>query len=94
VRTASTTTRLGDYCAEAQRGTTNDYLANLAFPDQDTITRHRFFGGAKLKFGTVFVAAQYELVPAGRSRDERKPNGARDGSEKQESLSLSAGFDY
>lgn len=94
VRTARPGDMLGDYCAEAQRGTGNDNLANFAFPDQDVITRHRFFGGAKLKFATVFVVAQYEIIPAGRSRDERKPNGARDGSSKQEGLSLSAGFDY
>lgn len=94
VRNAAAGQPLGDYCAEAQRGTDNDSLATFAFPDQDTITRHRFFGGAKLKFGAVFASAQYEIAPVGRSRDERRANGARDGSGKQESLSLSAGFDY
>jgi hypothetical protein len=94
VRTASPRQALGDYCAEAQRGTGNDALANFAFADQDAITRNRLFGGAKLKFAAVFAAVQYELVPAGRSRDQRKPSGARDGSGKQEGLSLSAGFDF
>jgi hypothetical protein len=94
VRTAVAGQALGDYCAEAQRGTSNDTLANFAFPDQETITRHRLFAGAKLKFGAVFSALQYELIPAGRSRDESKPGGARDSSGKQEGLSLSAGFDF
>jgi hypothetical protein len=94
VRTAAPGQSLGDYCAEAQRNTANDLNANFAFPDQDTITRHRFFGGAKLKFAAMFVAAQYEYVPAGRSRDDRRANGARDGSGKQETVSLSAGFDF
>ena len=44
VRTATKDQPLGDYCAETQRGTSNDSLATQAFPDQDTITRHRFFG--------------------------------------------------
>lgn len=91
VRTAPMGQTLGDYCGA---GASNDGLANFAFPDQDTITRHRFFGGAKLKFAAVFAALQYEIVPAGRSRDENKPNGARDDSGKQEGVSLSAGFDF
>jgi len=94
VRTAGVGQTLGDYCAESQRGSGNDALANDAFPDQDTIIRHRFFAGAKLKFAAVFAALQYEIVPAGKSRDENKPNGARDGSGKQEGVSLSAGFDF
>jgi hypothetical protein len=94
VRTAAVGQTLGDYCAEAQRGSGNDALANFAFPDQDTITRHRFFGGAKLKFAAVFASLQYEIVPAGRSRDENKANGARDSSGKQEGVSLGAGFDF
>jgi len=93
-RTATAGQPLGDNCAEAQRGTDNDFAANFAFSPQDVITRHRFFGGAKLKFATVFMVAQYAIAPAGRSRDESKSNGARDGSGKQESLSLSAGFDF
>jgi hypothetical protein len=94
VRTAPSGQALGDYCAEAQRGTANDTLANFAFPDQDAIVRHRFFGGAKLKFAAVFATLQYEIVPAGKSRDERKPNGARDASGKQEGFYLNAGFDF
>ena len=39
VRTAAMGQSLGDYCAEAQRGTSNDSLATSAFPDQDTILR-------------------------------------------------------
>jgi hypothetical protein len=94
VRTAGVGQMLGDYCAEAQRGTSNDTLANFAFPDQDVITRNRFFLGAKLKFAIAFASLQYEIVPGGHSRDQRKPSGARDASGKQEGLSLSAGFDF
>jgi hypothetical protein len=93
VRTAAMGQPLGDYCAEAQRGTSKDLAANFSLPDQSTITRHRFFGGAKLRFAIVFAALQYEIVPGGRSHDG-KPSGARDGSRKQEGLSLSAGFDF
>ncbi len=94
VRTAAAGQPLGDYCSESQRGTANDLRANFTFEAQDVITRHRFFGGAKLKFGTVFLVAQYEYVPPGRSRDERRQPGARDGSGAQTGLSLSAGFDF
>ncbi|MDX2023340.1 MAG: hypothetical protein SF187_24105 [Deltaproteobacteria bacterium] len=72
-----------------------DLSANFAFPNQDTITRRRFFGGMKLKFAAVFVAGQYEYLPAGRSRDESVSSlGARDGSDKQTRVSLSGGFDF
>jgi hypothetical protein len=94
VRTAVAGQSLGDYCAESQRGTNNDAIATAAFPNQDTITRHRFFGGAKLKFAAVFAALEYELIPSGSSRDEKKPNGARDASGRQQGVSLSAGFDF
>jgi len=73
----------------------NDLAANFSFPDQDTIIRTRFFGGMKLKFSAVFIAAQYEYIGAGRSRDVSKTSaGARDGSEKQARVSLSGGFDF
>jgi hypothetical protein len=93
-RTAKMGDKLGEYCAESQRGTGNDSMAYFAFPDQDTIARQRFFAGLKIKFATVFMSAQYEFLPAGRSRDEKKPNGAKDGSGSQDGLSLSAGFDF
>jgi hypothetical protein len=93
-RTATPGTALGDYCAPAQRGTNLDLAANFAFPDQDTITRRRFFIGAKVKFAAVFASFQYEIVPAGRSLDQSKPAGARDLSGKQEGLALSTGFDF
>jgi hypothetical protein len=93
-RTATSVMSLSDYCGPGQVGTNNDLVANFKFPDQDLITRQRFFGGVKLKFATVFLAGQYELVPAGRSRDEKKANGARDESGRQESISLSGGFDF
>lgn len=85
---------LGEYCAEGQRGTNNDYLATFSFPDQAAIVRQRVFAGMKLKFATVFFAAEYALFPEGNSRDDRRPQGAKDESQRQEAYSLSAGFDF
>lgn len=84
----------GPACADAQRGTRNDFLAYARFPDQDVITRQRLFAGAKLKLAPLFLTLQGEWVPKGSSRDERRPNGAQDGSGTQRSASLSAGFDF
>jgi hypothetical protein len=85
---------LGEFCADAQRGTANDEQANFKFPKQSPIRRQRVTGGAKLKFATVFLSAEYDLYPAGSSRDGMKANGARDGSGVQQSFALGAGFDY
>lgn len=85
---------LGDYCAAAQGGTDNDLIANFSFPKQSPIRRQRVAAGLKLKFATVFLTAEYDLIPAGSSRDGRKANGARDGSRTQQAFALSAGFDY
>ena len=85
---------LGEFCADAQRGTDNDLRANFVFPRQSAIRRQRLSAGAKVKFATVFLTAQYEFLPAGRSRDRRKTNGARDASGTQHGFALSAGFDY
>lgn len=81
-------------CGGAQPGTRNDFLANYRFSDQDLITRQRWFAGAKLKLGALFLTGEYQLIPAGNSRDGNKPNGARDRSAEQRSVSLAAGFDY
>ncbi len=94
VRQAGPNTNVGGSCANAQRGTDNDQRANFSFPEQDVITRQRYFAGTKLKFATVFLAASLETVPAGSSRDGKRPNGPRDGSGRQDSLSLSGGFDF
>lgn len=94
VRRAGSTTNVGGSCADAQRGTDNDQRANFSFPHQDVITRQRYFAGLKVKFATVFMAASLETVPAGSSRDEKRSNGPRDGSGRQDTLSLSAGFDF
>jgi hypothetical protein len=85
---------LGGHCTEAQRGTANDRMANFRFPDQEAIQRQRFSFGAKIKFASVFLTGEYTLAPAGASRDEKKPNGARDDSGRQQGMSLSAGFDF
>ena len=42
----------------------------------------------------IFLTAEWAIFPAGRSRDRRRPNGAKDDSSRQQSLSLSGGFDY
>lgn len=72
----------------------NDLDANFQFSDQNAILRQRFFGGAKLKFSAVFAAAQYEYIPAGRSRDDSSGGGARDSSGSQARVSVSGGFDF
>jgi hypothetical protein len=83
----------GDFCGPSSPD--DDSSANFSFPNQDVITRRRFFGGMKLKFAAVFVAGQYEYLPAGLTRDESAPSfGARDVSEKQTRVSLSGGFDF
>ncbi|MBN2577001.1 MAG: hypothetical protein JXP73_20735 [Deltaproteobacteria bacterium] len=70
-----------------------DWQANTAFPGQEVITRHRVFGGAKLKFGLLAVIAQYELYLAGHSRDESVVS-AVDRSGKQSAFSLSLGLEF
>jgi hypothetical protein len=82
---------VGSQCALAQSGKDNDLLANQAFPSQDVITRHRVFGGAKLKFGLLAVIAQYELYFAGNSRDE---NSTVDRSRQQSAVSLGLGLEF
>jgi hypothetical protein len=94
VRSAGGMTPVGDHCADAQRGTENDKRANFAFSEQETITRTRYAVGAKVKFATVFLSAELQLIPGGSSRDGSKPNGARDGSGDQRAVSLSGGFDF
>lgn len=91
VAMASPGQSLGGGCAATQSGTENDYLATTAFPAQDAITRYRFFGGAKLKFGALAVIGQYEFYPGGTSRDG---SSAVDRSGAQNSFSLSTGLDF
>jgi hypothetical protein len=73
---------------------TGDALASAAFPEQDAISRYRFLGGAKLKFGILAILAEYAYYPAGRSRDGREPNGAMDHSGGQSAFTLSTGLHY
>ena len=82
------------FCAAGQNGTWDDLNANFTFPQQDVITRQRWFGGLKLKLSVLFVVAEYDIVPAGHSHDDKQSPGARDGSGDQQSFSLSAGFDF
>lgn len=94
VRQAMASQPLGAFCAETQRGSDNDRLADFVFPKQSAIRRQRVSAGAKLNFAAVFMTAQYEFFPAGRSRDGSRADGARDDSGKQQAVALSAGFDF
>jgi hypothetical protein len=82
------------HCDPGQNGTPNDLLANFSFPDQDIITRQRFFAGFKLKLYVMFLTAELDISPAGTSHDSKQPEGASDRSGAQETYSLSAGFDF
>ena len=81
-------------CAASQAVSGDDLNANFTFPEQDVITRHRFFGGFKLKLAVLFLAAQVEVAVAGSSRDGSQAVGAADRSANQQTYSLSAGFDF
>lgn len=93
VSRAAPGTRVSDHCAVSQSGTGNDYGASYAFPSQDTITRYRVFGGAKLKFGILAIIAQYEMYLDGHSRDE-DVTPAVDQSGRQSAFSLSTGLEF
>jgi hypothetical protein len=81
-------------CEASQAMSGDDLNANFTFPEQDVITRHRFFGGFKLKLAVLFLAAQAEVAVAGSSRDGSQAVGAADRSATQQTYSLSAGFDF
>ena len=75
---AGRTRRRAPTCAASQTAAPGDDLnANFTFPEQDVITRQRWFGGFKLKLSVLFMAAQVEFVPAGTSRDELADRGRR-----------------
>jgi hypothetical protein len=82
------------YCPASQNGTWDDLGANFTFPDQDIITRQRWFGGLKLKLSVFFVVGQYAIALKGTSHDEKQTSGARDASALQQSFSFSGGFDF
>jgi hypothetical protein len=90
-----TTGAPSDSCQQKTPGP-DDYNANFTFPHQSLITRKRFSGGFKLKLGVLFLTAEYDLVPAGQSRDDMQATGpgAVDGSGQQQSFSLAAGLDF
>jgi hypothetical protein len=82
-------------CPGDQVGTWGDLGANFTFPKQDVITRSRLYAGAKLKLAMLFVVGQFAISSAGTSTDKRSAsNSARDSSGTQQSVSLSAGFDF
>lgn len=76
----------------ADDGTWNDLNNNFTFKSQDIITRYRYYGGFKLKLSVVFMAAEFDFVQAGTSRDSNAD--IADSSGAQETFSLSAGLDF
>ena len=86
---------IGPQCDARQAGTAGDYGSNFSFPSQSAITRHRIYGGFKLRLHKLFAVLEGALSPAGRSRDKNSPQlSARDNSGSQQSYSLSTGFDF
>src|SRR5262245_799019 len=81
-------------CAASQAGSGDDLNANFTFPEQDVITRQRFFGGFKLKLAVLFVSAQAEIALAGSTLDGSQTVRVIDRSGAQQTYSLSAGFDF
>jgi hypothetical protein len=82
-------------CAPAQAGTWGDLGANFTYPEQDVITRSRYYAGMKLKLTVLFLSAQFALIPGSGSRDESAATFfARDDGRRQLSISVSAGFDF
>jgi hypothetical protein len=94
VKAAPSDTAPGPGCNPADGGTWNDLNSNFRFPDQDVITRQRWFGGFKLKLAVLFIAAELDIIPAGSSHDESQPERAADQSGTQQTFSLSGGFDF
>jgi hypothetical protein len=94
-------TSLPSTCPSAQIGSWGDLGANFTFPRQDVITRDRFYLGVKMKLATLFAVGQVSLARAGKSVDEPTAldeagaaHPARDASRTQQSVSISAGFDF
>ncbi len=81
-------------CNPADGGTWKDLNANFSFPDQDIITRQRWFGGFKLKLAVLFITAEAAIIPGGSSHDDSQPERATDRSGTQQTYSLSGGFDF
>jgi hypothetical protein len=94
VHAAAANTAPNTGCNPADGGTWNDLNSNFKFPDQDVITRQRWFGGLKLKLSVLFLAAELDIIPAGSSHDDSQPERAADHSGTQQTYSLSAGFDF
>src|SRR6185436_2618193 len=76
-------------CNPADLGTWKDLNANFSFPNQDVITRQRWFGGFKLKLAVLFIAAELAIIPGGSSHDDSQPERAADRSGTQQTFSLS-----
>lgn len=51
--------------------TPGDGVMNFVFKDQDNITRHRFFGGLKLKYYVFTIGLEAAIALAGSSVDDR-----------------------
>ena len=54
--------------------TTQDFRMNFVFPEQDNITRQRFFGGVKVRYYVFALALEVNVALAGSSVDDRMGN--------------------
>lgn len=84
----------------------NDRGLNFVFKDQDPIVRHRFFAGARAKFGALILTVEGQLALAGSSVDDRAGTSAqcevdsmtdvcdaKDAAASQQSVTISAGLE-
>jgi len=92
---------------QREPGNEMDGELNFVFREQDTITRHRFFLGAKFQYHVFQLTVEAMVALPGRSVDDVAgtddvcmPNSttvacdAEDTASSQRTLSLSAGFDF
>lgn len=88
-------------------GNESDALLNFVFHDQTNIVRNRFFAGAKLQYYVFQLTLEYQHALAGTSVDDRAGTNtpcmlnstttncdAKDASKAQDTLSMSAGFEF
>ena len=67
VRTGAPGTQpLGEFCADAQRGTANDELANFRFPKQSPIRRQRVIGRGQAEVRDRVRQRRIRRVPGGQ----------------------------
>lgn len=90
-----------------EMGNQADADLNFVFREQDTILRHRILLGAKFQYHVVQLTIEAQLALAGSSVDDRAGTNdacmpgsmtascdAKDVADSQQTLSVSAGFDF